>query len=287
MQNRNFFGAQIVHFPLISKLKQKYPDSKIILFSKYNIANILASFTEVDEVIIETNRLNTLKKYLSLKADITISLRKQSFFTYFLMSFLNFKTTIGYKTPLMKFFLTNTVIYEFEIYRANNYLRLLGFKEECLKVSQERKSFVLIPGAGQDFKMWDIEKYVALAKKLLNQYPSYSIDFIIGEKEKLMMKFIPSNFNIHFNVSIHSLFEIIQNSSFVVANDCGPSHIAQIADTKNIILFSDERGSANTVITEWFNDKENGYYLFGDKNQSINTIKVDNVLSVINEHLKN
>lgn len=286
MQNRNFFGAQIVHFPLISKLKKKYPDSRIILFSKYNIANILGSFKEVDEVVVETSRLETIKKYLSLKADITISLRKQSFFTYFLMSFLNFKTTIGYRTLIMKFFLTRTVMYDVKIYRANNYLRLLGFKEECLKVSKKRKSFVLIPGAGKDFKMWSVKNYIDLAKKLGDLYPNYSVDFIIGEKEKAMMEFIPSHFNIHFNVSIHSLFDSIQKSSFVVANDCGPSHIAQIADTKNIILFSDEKGTAKSVVTEWFNDKKNGYYLFGDEHQSINTIKVDKVLSLINNHLE-
>lgn len=54
MQNREFFGAQIVHIPLIKALKAQYPKHHITLFTKHTVSKVLSYL--VDEIVIEQSK---------------------------------------------------------------------------------------------------------------------------------------------------------------------------------------------------------------------------------------
>ena len=285
MQNRDFFGAQVIHIPLIMELKQQYPNSSITLFAKYDIAKVLDGLNIVDEIIIETGKFDTFLKYMSINPDVTVNLRKKSSFVNLFISFFNFKTKIGYETPLTKLFFTKTVLHNSNIYRAKNYMKLFD-KEMSYPSLESKKRISLIPGAGGDFKMWSLKNYISLAKQLQNSYKDYEVCFILGNKEADFANEIPNDFRIYLNLDIKSLFEIIQSSRLVVANDCGPSHIAQISDINTLILYSDEFNDANDIKKEWFNDKISSYSIVGKSKKSIDSISVQEVLDLTNKILQ-
>ena len=286
-QNRDFFGAQIVHIPLIKELKNKYPNSHISIFSKNKITYLLKSLALVDEVIIEENKLITFYKYLKINPSITINLRKNSSFINFFISFFNFKTKIGFETFLSKKFFTVTKKHDSTIYRAQNYLNLINGHLKPKTIITE-KEIAIIPGAGGDFKIWSLKNYIELATQIKKKYPQYELSFILGEKEKAFKKeLLKHNFTIHYNLEINKLFKVIESSKITIANDCGPSHIAQISNNHYIILYSDEFEDATTITKEWYNNKEGSYALISSPKQHINSLLVTNVFEKVEIILDN
>jgi len=274
MQNREFFGAQVVHIPLIKVLKARYPQHHITLFSKHQVSKVLSSF--VDEIVIERSKWHGLREYFAIGADVTINLRKKSSFINFYIALLNRQTKIGFTTPLTKLCFTQNKAHNPTTYRASNYLNLM---DETMKYESSSKvqRICIIAGAGEDFKIYPIRSYIELATKLKKRYPEYEIAFVLGQKESALQEYIKEPFKVYFDCEIEKLFEVISTSSLVVSNDCGPSHIAQISDVANIILYSDEKGNADKVVQEWFNPKDNAIYLSSEKNKKIATIEVQDI----------
>jgi len=286
LQNRDFFGAQINHIPLLLELKKRYPKHKIIIFSKHQVSTILKSLNLVDDIVFETSKLTTMKKYLAFKPDVTINLRKKSSLINFYISMFNYNTKIGFKTPLTKIFFTQTKEHNPTIYRAKNYLNLLNRDFDTIKTDTEKR-VTIIAGAGRDFKIWDIKNFITLAEKLKKRYTKYEICFVLGEKELELKKEVEkTEFPIYYNLEINQLFKLISTSKLTIANDCGPSHIAQISSNNNIILYSDELNDANIVIKEWFNPKKNSHFIIGEKNRSINSITIDTLFNTAIEVLE-
>lgn len=277
MQNRDFFGAQIVHIPLIKALKKEYPNHTITLFSKHSISTILQDF--VDEIVIEQGKFSTMRKYLSIKADISINLRKRSSLINLYIALFNRHQKIGFDSFLTKLFFNHTKEHNSTIYRAQNYLNLID-QTIAYDSIQKEKRIIIIPGAGEGFKIYPLHHYLTLATKLSKRFPEYEIAFVLGQKEINMRPDIEKGFKVYESLAIAELFSVIQSASLVITNDCGPSHIAQISSLPHIILYSDEKGSGEAVKQEWFNPKENAQYLLSKSNQSIDTIEVDDIFRV-------
>jgi len=276
MQNRNFFGAQIVHIPLLQELKNRYPNASITIFSKTPLSQILLDLKIVDNLVLEHNKVQTFRKYLKEKPDLTLNLRKKSLFISFYISFFNFQTKIGFDNFLSKIFFTISKPHNQNIYRAQNYLTLLNSQLQYSNY-EDHKKICFMPGAGGDFKMWPIHNYIKLAEFCAKKYPQYTIEFILGKKEKSFIEKIPQHFNVVYNLPIKELFENICKASLVIANDCGPSHIAQINNIKTLILVSDEYNDADAVIKEWVNTTSHIDFIKGKNQQSIQTLSLESV----------
>lgn len=278
LQNRNFFGTQITHIPLLEYLRKTYPDASIILFSKHKISNIFLDLNLADELILEKNKMHTLQRYKALKADMTITLRRNSTFITLMMIFFNRNKKIGFSTPITNIFFQKVTEYDTQIYRANNYLNLLDstiFLHYMNKCSNE---ILLMPGAGGKHKIWDLNNYINLAIYLQKMFPYFTVSFVLGTAESSFIDRIKSkNFTIYFNEPLQCLTRVVQNAQLVVANDCGPSHLAHIYDTPRIILLSNEFNDASSILIEWFLSSSNAHYIVGKKSKSIDTIQIQNV----------
>lgn len=286
-QNRNFLGAQIVLIPLIKRIKREFPETKIVLFSRNSLTFELLNLSGlVDEVVLEKNKYQTTRAYWTTNADLSISLRKGSVFTTLLMALLNRKTKIGYSSALSSLLLTKTVPYDTQIYRAENYLQLIenNYHDDAVRKKNSfhtSDNIYIIPGAGGEHKIWPIESYLRLAQLVVGKSPGKAVIFILGEKERKYKKIIEkAGFESLFNASFKELFVKINSSSLVIANDCGPAHIAQISYCRYIILYSDEKNDADRVIAEWFKPKKDCYAIRGEKSKSIRTISVETVFEI-------
>lgn len=280
LQNRDFFGAQIVHIPLLKFLRKKYIGCKIYIVSKHKVSNLLINLSIADEIIYDKNKLSTFYSYIKINPNITINLRKNSSFINFYVSLFNFKKKFGFKTFLTNLFFSKSYKHNNKIYRSINYLNIIDINLFDYSIKKDiNKRISIIPGAGDDFKIWDIKNYIEVAKYLKDKYNNYEICFIIGEKEKDFLNQIDKNeFKVYFNLEINKLFNIIETSELTIANDCGPSHIAQISNNKYLILYSNKDNDAKGVIKEWFNPTKNGLYIIGENNKDINSINKKEVI---------
>lgn len=283
-QNRDFFGAQIVHIPLLRYVRSCYPDANLYLFAKYRISCILETLGVVERVILEKNRLHTIREYRALGADLTLNLRKQSTFISLLMLGLNRNRKIGFENMLSKLFFTAVKKHNRGIYRAENYLTLMDSKLSH-KQKDRRLRITILPGAGGEHKIWAIEKYIYVAQALVRSFPDYEVCFVLGEKEQVYKKLL-GDFTVYDQLCVSQLFAHIEDSMLVLANDCGPSHIAHISGVKILTLFTNQDYNADATIAEWFYKNGFNRYILGEAGKSINSISEEGVLKNVKEMLK-
>jgi len=291
LQNRPHFGTTIIHVPLIYSLQSYYPQANIFLFSKNESTNMLTEILNIKNVFVNTNRFVEIYQYTKINSDITISLRKNSSFLSLMISLLNRKEKYGLNNKITSLFFTKTSQYQDIQYRACNFLNLLPKKIPKQYFTLPKKNHLTIIPAGEYlFKHWKIENYLELADMLHVRYPEYHIFFLLGQREK---KYIPiinnhsSTYKTYLSLDLPSLINIIQSSQLVIANDCGPAHIAQISDVANLILYSNQKSSAIATAGEWFRKKANSSYIIGENLKSIDSISVKEVYALAIKSLTN
>jgi ADP-heptose:LPS heptosyltransferase len=282
-QNRPFLGAQIVHLPLINFLKAKYPKSKIYFFSKSKISKALLPLGCIDHLIIERSKGHFLEEYRKINADLTINLRKQSLWHFWIVALFAKGKKVGFSSTLTKLFYDQTSHNNVSIYRANNYLSLI---DEVLAHENKvgKKQVCIIPGAGQKHKIWDLNNYLKVAQKIQENYPDIEVVFLLGEKEA-DYKHKLTQFTVHINMNLEQLYHCIGQSLLVIANDCGPSHLAHIQGIDMVSLFSNERLDAQSTIDEWYHKRAGAKLIQSDAYKSINTISVNQVLDDVHHLL--
>ena len=114
---------------------------------------------------------------------------------------------------------------------------------------------VLMPGGGAgDYKRWPIEHYVALADLLkATLVPQASFCFVMGpdetEQHRWLQSLGRSDFVYLMTRPLSEIAKAVMGATLVVANDCGPSHLAQFAGVPYVGVFHESN-------REWFWTRE-------------------------------
>jgi len=114
---------------------------------------------------------------------------------------------------------------------------------------------VLMPGGGAgDYKRWPIEHYVALADLLKSTLvPQASFCFVMGPDEAEQYRWLKSlgrsDFVYLMTRPLSEIAKAVLGAKLVVANDCGPSHLAQFAGVPYVGVFHESN-------REWFWTRE-------------------------------
>ena len=110
---------------------------------------------------------------------------------------------------------------------------------------------VLMPGGGAgDYKRWPIEQYVALADLLKSTLvPQATFCFVMGpdeaEQHHWLQSLGRSDFVYLMTRPLSEIAKAVMGAKLVVANDCGPSHLAQFAGVPYVGVFHESN-------REWF-----------------------------------
>ena len=282
-QNRNFFGAQIVLIPLLMALRNKYPGCRITLFTRNPVSLVLNQVPGLlDDIYIENNRWAVALEYKKRDPDFSLVFRKRSLFIGLISLIMSRGETIGFCTNLNSRIFSRCKVDMRDVYRANNYLSFIGeeLQDSYLDSGDKGKEgmIYLIPGAGAPYKEWGLHNYLELADKLAQDLDQDRIQFILGKKEEQHIAAIEDKgFSVQFNLSLDVLIARFKKAELVVANDCGPSHIAQIFSHKYVILYSNEKLDADRVVREWFYPRADCNFLIGDEGKPLGTLKLEKV----------
>lgn len=137
---------------------------------------------------------------------------------------------------------------------------------------------VLMPGGGAgEFKRWDIQSFVALTTQLKSVMgPTTRFCFVMGPDEHKEAAFVQSqgraDIDIMMTRPLPEIGKMVLSSQLVVANDCGPSHIAQNAGVPYV-------GILHEPNPQWFWQRTNSRYVLPDDgSDNIKAVSVDNAL---------
>lgn len=101
---------------------------------------------------------------------------------------------------------------------------------------------ILFPGSGKKDKLWQTEKFVAVATFITQQYGylvclgGSAADAVYAGEFKKRFSFPVLDFC--GNTSFKQLIELIQNSRFILTIDTGSVHVATACDTRCYAIFS-------------------------------------------------
>lgn len=300
LRNRPFFGSRLTSLPALFYLRKTHPTHELLLIGRKTDSSFYSKLEWVNQVKDSESLLNDIS-YIPSKPEKIISFQPSSERAAIIRILKNPKISAGfYKNKnMLSHAWNNKIEFKKEIYRATHYLQLLQLLEpkkidfnEALaapflslsainKKNTHREdhyfNVLLMPGGGAgDFKKWGHENFMQVAIKIREQLKEpVAIHVILGPDETKEKEFFSEKkeeeTTIHYCPSLPELCRIVSKANIVIANDCGPSHIAQCLGKPFIGLYAHKN-------TEWFREKGDSIMMTPGAGQTIKEISVDSVL---------
>jgi len=252
-------GDTILSTPAIKSLKKSFPESKIIAVLKSTYTPLFENFEYIDEIIEYDGNtkgfFSTLFKLKRKNIDAALIFHSNSPFDIWLSVLSGIKFILKHptKTPLKKY-----LSYVFEKKQQHtiedrlDLVRLIGgtvidktmeispLKDVSLMKKYEKfKDYIGFQiGAADKYKMWPIERFIKLAKKLKNEkivITGIDKEWELGEK---IVKECPNVINLCGKTSLKELPYLLKNLKLLITNDTGTMHLAIAVKTPTISLFS-------------------------------------------------
>jgi ADP-heptose:LPS heptosyltransferase len=253
-------GDTILSTPAIKSLKKSFPNNKIVAVLKSNYAPLFQNFKYIDEIIeydgkyknffktaIKLKRLNpkiTFIFHSNGPQDIQLSVLSGSDYI------LKHPT----KSYLKKYL-------SFEFFKKEQHtiedrldlVRKIGGKiiDKTMEIGEipynpkfdKFKNYIAFQvGAADVYKMWPIDRFVELAKKLIKNDEKIVIVGTKSESElaqTIVNKLKNNNIiNMCGNTNLIELANLVNNLKMLITNDTGTMHLAIALKTPTISLFS-------------------------------------------------
>ncbi len=261
------YGDQVVAFPTLYQLKQWWPSQRLRVVARDDVGRYYTSLPWVDEFV----RVSSFREHvrcLPARANASINLHHSSE-RYGLVSLLRRPALrMGFRNNrLSDGAWTHSHPKNIGEYIGLANLRLLGTYRSfdphqaalnCFRaIAEQRKrpvapvDVVMIPGGGSGpFKRWSIAHYIRLADLLKTSIGrGTQFSFVLGPDEAAELELINSlrrpEFRIEYCRTIPELSALMLRARLIVANDCGPSHIAQGVGVPYVGVFNESN-------PEWF-----------------------------------
>lgn len=261
------YGDQVVSFPTLFQLKSWWPEARIRVVAKDNVGSYYRDLPwSVD--FQQVRKFGDYLRAVPRQRCITVNLHHSSE-KYGLVNLLRRpKMRLGFNNGRFTDFVwTHDHQKTIEEYIGLANLNLLAKAGPVEAESAARSCFeeiaapahgriepgeiVFIPGGGSgEFKRWSWRHYVRLADLLKRELGGSTVfTFVLGPAEALeranLLALNRKDFRLESGRSIAELSELMRNAKLVVANDCGPSHIAQGLCVPYVGIFNEPN-------PEWF-----------------------------------
>lgn len=247
-----FIGDIILSTPLISKLRDKYPESNITYLTIPSGKAILENNPKLDNIIVYDkkekdkgliNLWKLIKKLRKEKYDLVLSLHR-----YLRSSLIAYSTgapiIIGYNVAPASFLFSEKIFYDKDKHEVE---RLLSFVNDenkkryeielypsaedektaarLIESIQNKRLIIIAPGSKWATKRWPVEYFNEVIAVLSKQSDIQLA--VIGGKEDLELNLIiPDNvFDFRGKISLLRSAAIIEKSTLLLSNDSSPIHI--------------------------------------------------------------
>ncbi len=257
-----FIGDIVLSTALISKLKEKYPDSDIYYLTTPLGKEILKNNPKIKEIIVYDKRgkdkgfrafISFVRKIRKLKIDVCLTPHR-----YLRSSILSFlsgaKIRIGYDIASLSFVFNKKIKYDRTKHEVE---KLLSFIDDSpnryelemypsekdkiridtlLKNLSENKKIILIaPGSKWFTKRWPEEYFRILIQNLVKRDDLLIV--ITGGKEEreIELNLDSKVLDLRGEISLLELAELTKRAILVVSNDSAPIHITSAFPNTRIV----------------------------------------------------
>jgi ADP-heptose:LPS heptosyltransferase len=304
--NKLFFGANILQIPFFQHLRSGYPYARITIWSPEKASEMMLNLNLADELLIYHgwgDYFRIFRHLLKLKPDIIFNLRWFSEGINLLTGLSPAKLRVGFHTSSpFRFLLNGSVARNDQTYMGLFYLDLLkpagidslfffeGIKkldiDSKLSIPERDPIICLMPGGGEgEHKRWGIHNFCNLGKLILKRFPQAFLVFVLGPNENdyvgiISDHFMESEHMILMKGSLADIVKISKQSKVTVANDCGPSHLAQMTGGNYIGVWGWSNQHPLQRIINWTYPKPNSIHIVAKNGMDITQLKAEEVFRV-------
>jgi ADP-heptose:LPS heptosyltransferase len=272
--NKPFWGAGLVQLPFYAALRRACPGAVVTVISPVPQASLFVDLGLVDRLeVVDRRRLGpTVAAVRRARPDLVLSLRDRSLQANLAAALSGARRRAGFARPLNRLLLGRTAPVDDGRYMAFRYLGVLeaaglrhhgldGFTELFAPApavsTPQHPLFVFMPGGGQANKKWGIANFLRLAGLLAEDHAGAVFVFVLGPDERADLPAIEAGLpaaqrRVLLEQPAAAIVAAVREARAVVANDCGPSHLAQQCEVPYVGLFGAFDGHTDRRIAEWF-----------------------------------
>ena len=295
IRSMQFLGTQIVSYPLLYQIKQFWPDCHLRVVAQDQVGKHYLSLPWVDE-FVQADRFGEVCRAMHHTDDLLIVLHFASdkYGAAALLKRPKYRLGFKYKR-ITDFVWTHSHRKDFSEYMGLGNMQLLSvFKkfdpataaQACVAVMAQQTActgvcadVVFMPGGGAgDFKRWPVQHYVQLADALKPGLRDQAVFcFVLGPDEakeyEWLVQLNRSDFSFVMTRPLPEIAQVVLKARLIVANDCGPSHLAQFSGKPYVGVFHERN-------KEWFWTRNNtADVLPADGSNDIRQVLVKDVLA--------
>ena len=257
-----FIGDIVLSTALISKLKEKYPDSDIYYLTTPLGKEILKNNPKIKEVIVYDKRgkdkgfgafISFVRKIRNLKIDVCLTPHR-----YLRSSVLSLlsgaKIRVGYNIANLSFVFNKKIKYDKTKHEVE---KLLSFVDDDNKrfelemypsekdeikidslvknLSENKKIILIAPGSKWFTKKWPEEYFRILIQKLVKRDDLLIIITGGKEEKEIELNLDSKVLDLRGEISLLELAELTKRAILVVSNDSAPIHITSAFPNTRII----------------------------------------------------
>ncbi|MEI2415771.1 glycosyltransferase family 9 protein [Orrella sp. JC864] len=249
LRSKKFFGSQIVAFPALYQIKQCWPGHRLRVVAQDDVGHYYRPLPWVDE-FVQTRGLRTNLAVLAPQTRAMVALHHTSEQYALIACLKRPPLRLGYRNGRVgDFAWTHACDKRLDEYIGLSYMNLLRTVHAFDPVEAARRCFaevaalareqprqtdvVLVPGGGHGaYKRWGVDNFLKLAEGLkarLGRDTTFS--FVLGPVEQEAYRTLQAlnrpDFSLLMSRPYPELAHLMARARLVVANDCGPSHLAQ------------------------------------------------------------
>ncbi len=258
-----FIGDIVLSTPLIQKIRDIYPDSEIDYLTLPGNKSIISNNSNLRDIILYDKKgtdrgikgfFRMLKIVKNNKYDLAI-IPHRFIRSILLARMAGIKKLVGFDVATGSFLLTDVRHYDMKKHEVERLLDLVDYSgkrvplgiypsrednekiEEILNGKKYRNLITVAPGSQRPEKIWPMEKYDELIKRLAENEENV-IAVTGGKAEKsLQLKSLDTEnvIDLRGEISLLEFAALLSKSDIIISNDSGPIHIGSAFEKPFII----------------------------------------------------
>ncbi len=303
VENRPFFGAMLVHVPLLHVLRERRPGARIVVLAPFAEARLLVEVGVADALEVHAGRFADVRaRLVALAPEQVLSLRPASRWLDLAIASVRPRASAGFASWLAPLAYTRTAPHDTRVYRPRKYLTLVMERAAALAAPLDpafralaasatdplapapgTRTLAILPGGGAgEFKRWGVPNFVSLAESLATGDPALRFAWVLGPQEldaldAIIGSRVGPRSTLLVNPKLPQLAAAALAVDGAVGNDCGPGHVLQMCGAKFVCVVSDHDGEGAMRADEWIDARSRSWAVISAPGTTAASVPVERV----------
>jgi ADP-heptose:LPS heptosyltransferase len=302
LPNRGFFGASLVVVPALLAIRERFPGLPVVGLSTSPAHGCFRSWGVIEEFHHYTKPLRgglraPVVRSLRGKARLVVNMRPGAEWVQLWSWLVPAPERWAFRQGFGRVIAKHHVAFDVSRYKAFNYLALLpgdpgvrrgdllaGWPFGQAAAPLPGKRLVVLPSGGGGGKLWPLESYEAVIRAWVAGMGDGATVIAGPREQRVIAWFAERRLGDLPGVVLDSTSPLIDQvatiraAAAVLHNDCGPGHLAQMADVPRVTVFPDWGDQG-----EWYRPGPRARCVQAAKGSPIESVPPEAVLAALRE----